>query len=792
MKHLKRFLLSLGFAVVLSLSTFASDCDCITAEWFGSSGSDGSVLNLDTVISNGDIAEVLETYREEREAEFTAEVSPWSRRLTRTALIAQLEERIDSIILDASVTTFVTDVEETEDGYIASVYEWTFFDYDDLADGEGGSDTAGFGTEHKMTFQYDGNGQLMLVSDEYTESDVLTGEIPQETTETEDAPLTAASTPAYVADYDPVKAAVYANKWVFHGDLEGGKDPSYYNPEYTSYADRGGDCANYVSQCLYTAGMELTNLWRPDIYAWINCCGQHRVFAYMGKTVTLPTEEDVIPGCTIYYYNYTHVTICVGHNSAGTPVINGHTSDRYRVPWDYSKDNVYQLLQLTDYRLEEMTFQEDNLYSRNDLTMPVYSFYRDETAAARLTMKKGDSIPLLTTFKLEGTQWAAFDQDGEVCYAKVEGDLQLTSQGPDIRLSPGNSVTTNDYLTVTVGIPQDAVTEAVLTLGDSKGMAMTIENGKASMKLDCQNLSAGEVHLKVTVQGLKTGEWFGLRRLVVEEKNVVSGDGWILDKNTGNLTILADTKNAEWLRFADKVKTVEVSAEVTALPEGAFEGCRPNVIYGSQEFLESLAEAMGVEFVYDAFLDVSPKDWYFADVNAAAKAGAFQGMSATEFSGEGTMTRSMFVTVLARISGEDMSVYEKPPFADVEENTWYTDGLAWGYATGIVKGISETEFAPGADVTREQALTMIGRFISYYSISLEDAENPAGPFADGDKISDWAKTDVEAMRLKGIAQGTPEGEFQPTRSMKRAEAATFIMRLIRAIGEQELILPGAE
>lgn len=311
MKKLRRLLLCLAMAAVLSVSAFASDCDTITAQWFGSDGSDGSVLELETVMPNEEIATALQSYGQEREAQFTAECSPWSRRLDRAAMVSQLEQRINAVITDASVTTLVTDVEETENGYVATVYEWTFFDYDDLADGEGGSDTAGFGTEHNMTFQYDGEGQLVLVSDEYTESDVLTGEIPAETTEetAETLGMPLVTDPDYVAHYDPIKAILYADKWVSHEDLDGGKDPSKYNPAYNAYHNVGGDCSNYVSQCLYAGGMKPSGSWVPDNYVWINCQGQHFHFWNNGRTVANPEAKDIYPGSPIYYWGYTHVTI---------------------------------------------------------------------------------------------------------------------------------------------------------------------------------------------------------------------------------------------------------------------------------------------------------------------------------------------------------------------------------------------------------------------------------------------------------------------------------------------------
>ena len=43
--------------------------------------------------------------------------------------------------------------------------------------------------------------------------------------------------------YDPSKAVAYAKKWAY-----------YRNPDYYDYSNLGGDCANFVSQCLIAGG----------------------------------------------------------------------------------------------------------------------------------------------------------------------------------------------------------------------------------------------------------------------------------------------------------------------------------------------------------------------------------------------------------------------------------------------------------------------------------------------------------------------------------------------------------
>lgn len=44
---------------------------------------------------------------------------------------------------------------------------------------------------------------------------------------------------------------------------------SSYNPAYTSYKGNGGDCANFVSQCIHAGGIPTDSTWKADSVSWI-------------------------------------------------------------------------------------------------------------------------------------------------------------------------------------------------------------------------------------------------------------------------------------------------------------------------------------------------------------------------------------------------------------------------------------------------------------------------------------------------------------------------------------------
>ncbi len=58
----------------------------------------------------------------------------------------------------------------------------------------------------------------------------------------------------------------------------------------------------------------------------------------------------------------------------------------------------------------------------------------------------------------------------------------------------------------------------------------------------------------------------------------------------------------------------------------------------------------------------------------------------------------MMVTTLYRMFGEPSVEGLENPFEDVPQS-WYSDAVIWAVKEGLVKGVSETLFAPEASIT---------------------------------------------------------------------------------------------
>lgn len=157
------------------------------------------------------------------------------------------------------------------------------------------------------------------------------------------------------------------------------------------------------------------------------------------------------------------------------------------------------------------------------------------------------------------------------------------------------------------------------------------------------------------------------------------------------------------------------------------------------------------------FTDVAPGAWYYDAVAYVSENGLMNGVDTGIFDPDGSLTRAMVWTTLARIEGADTEGGE----------TWYAKARDWAMETGVSDGTD----AMGA-ITREQLVTMLWR----------SRGEPVVDFLltarDADSISSWA---YEAMRWavsEGIIEGDENGFISPAATATRAQAAAIIMRFI--------------
>lgn len=152
--------------------------------------------------------------------------------------------------------------------------------------------------------------------------------------------------------------------------------------------------------------------------------------------------------------------------------------------------------------------------------------------------------------------------------------------------------------------------------------------------------------------------------------------------------------------------------------------------------------------------------WAGDAITFAAAHELFTGTGADSFTPNGTMTRGMMVTVLARYDGVDTSAGA----------TWYEKGVGWAAANGISSGADLD-----TPVSREQLAAMLYRYAAASGLDTTASGALTG-FADAESVSDYAAEAMVWAVGAGLIGGTDKGELNPNGSATRAEVATILMR----------------
>ena len=109
-------------------------------------------------------------------------------------------------------------------------------------------------------------------------------------------------------------------------------------------------------------------------------------------------------------------------------------------------------------------------------------------------------------------------------------------------------------------------------------------------------------------------------------------------------------------------------------------------------------------------------------------------------------------------------------FADVAEDAWYAEEVAWAVENGITDGVGDNRFDPSGEVNRAQIVTFLWRMAG------EPAPTAIETFSDVE-MGSWYETAVQWAVENGITDGTGDDQFSPDLTCDRAMCLTLLYRL---------------
>ena len=178
------------------------------------------------------------------------------------------------------------------------------------------------------------------------------------------------------------------------------------------------------------------------------------------------------------------------------------------------------------------------------------------------------------------------------------------------------------------------------------------------------------------------------------------------------------------------------------------------------------------------FNDVYASDSYYSAVKFVYENNLFKGTTTTKFAPDTTMTRAMFVTVLGRLAGVDVSRFKTSSYSDVPINattSWYAPYVEWATQMGIVEGYGDGTFGPDNKITHQQMYQLMYKYTIFVENKKTNISGTSINASDAEEVADWAKDAVKyASQQNFLVKVGTSSRIDPTGEAKRSELAQLL------------------
>lgn len=194
----------------------------------------------------------------------------------------------------------------------------------------------------------------------------------------------------------------------------------------------------------------------------------------------------------------------------------------------------------------------------------------------------------------------------------------------------------------------------------------------------------------------------------------------------------------------------------------------------NEEIKEIEKEEINSKNWNNPFVDVTNNDWYYDAVKYVTEEGICNGISENSFGTTQNVTRGMLITMLYRSSNVKIT-NTKTDFEDVSDSAYYAAPVAWAHENKLVNGITDKEYAPDNEITREQLVVVLYRYAQYKG-KAEDVTYQIEGYTDSYEISSYAEEAFEWAIYNKLISGRTTETLAPKGTATRVEVATMLMR----------------
>ncbi len=188
---------------------------------------------------------------------------------------------------------------------------------------------------------------------------------------------------------------------------------------------------------------------------------------------------------------------------------------------------------------------------------------------------------------------------------------------------------------------------------------------------------------------------------------------------------------------------------------------------------------------YDSYTD-GASEWAKPEIKNAVEAGLLADIESILNNYTTSITRVQFAELALNmyivLGGEYTDeMYAKSEQGYLNFTDTDSDAVFIAYGIGIVNGVSDTEFAPDKNITRQEMAVMLNRVYAMFKTS--NPTSNLAKYTDRGSIASWAFDSVAFMNELGIMQGVSDSEISPLTNVSREQAIALAYRTLQSLSQ---------
>lgn len=175
------------------------------------------------------------------------------------------------------------------------------------------------------------------------------------------------------------------------------------------------------------------------------------------------------------------------------------------------------------------------------------------------------------------------------------------------------------------------------------------------------------------------------------------------------------------------------------------------------------------------FTDLGGFEWAKDAIYALAEHGIIKGESESIFAPDQQLKRADYLLLMVRMLGLKSDAQSN--FDDVASDKYYYKEVGTAKTLGLISGVGDNKFNPEDPISRQDLIVLTSRMLEKINkLNALDDVTILNQFADGSQVAEYAKSDFAAMVRFGFIKGT-DNHLNPEENASRAETAVFVYRI---------------